>query len=216
MHSKGKAFPSSPACPLTQPGKLCCPLCKVLVPGPWHMAHESSPSWEINYSSKRKTKHFTNCPERKKLGNRAGIRLDTSNIHEKKEGKRGRKVLSAVIKVWLGLDLGMSLCWFIPRAQHSLQGLRLQQDNHIRMLHLCPDSTFVLQSSYPLPQVLQTSYPLPGSGKCRCGAVGRACSPTPMGPAPHTTRACSTSIFPHAAAASTWSRIPLPSLQLQD
>lgn len=135
---------------------------------------------------------------------------------KKKKERGGEKSCLLLSKYGWGWTWGWSLCWFIPRAQHSLQGLRLQQDNHIRVLHLYSDSTLVLQTSYPLPQVLQTSYPLPGSGKCRCGAVGRACSPTPVGPAPQTTRACSTSIFPHAAAASTWSRIPLPSLQLQD
>lgn len=50
------------------------------------------------------------------------------------------------------LDLGLSLCWFIPVGQHSLQWLWLQQDNHVRVLHLCSDLALVLQAYYPFPQ----------------------------------------------------------------
>lgn len=105
----------------TQPGKRCCPLCEVRVSGTsqgrgiWHMNH--SPGWEINYSSKRKTKHFTNCPERKELGKgwKRGIGLDTANMHEWKRRTEGAKVLSGVIQVllsfwnWGCLFAGLSL-----------------------------------------------------------------------------------------------------------
>lgn len=161
ISSSRKPFPSSPPCPLTEPGKRCCPLYKVPVSGTsqgcgiWHMNH--SPSWEINYSSKRKTKHFTNCPERKELGKgweggqASGWRLPT--FMKGKEGKSRGKSLVWCDQSTAGLlDLGLSLCWFIPVGQHSLQWLWLQQDNHVRVLHLCSDLALVLQAYYPFPQ----------------------------------------------------------------
>lgn len=96
--------------PLTRPRKRCCPLYEMPMSGTsrrrgiWHMNH--SQSWGINYSSKRKTKHFTNCPGRKELG-RGWEMGQTSGwrpapFMKRKEGKRKKKkVLSGVIKALL-------------------------------------------------------------------------------------------------------------------
>jgi len=65
-------FPHQPPHPLAGPGERRCPLYEVPMSGTshsrgiWHMNH--SQSWGINYSSKRKTKQFSNCPGRKELG----------------------------------------------------------------------------------------------------------------------------------------------------
>lgn len=219
--------PPSPAisspCALTQAGKRCCPLCQVSGTsrgrGIWHMNH--SPSWEINYSSKPETKHFTNCPEREELGTKgvgegAGVRLDTASIHERKRRKeRGKKILSGVIKVLLGF-----WTWSFLFAGLSLQdNTPCSGSGSSRITPSgCSDSTFVLQISYPFPQAslpvqtrrtgeMQVWEEPRGAAVCMVGQ-------TPVGPAPQTTRACSTSIFSDAAAASACSRVPLPSLEL--
>lgn len=84
---------------------------------------------------------------------------------KRKEGKsRGKSLVWCDQSIAGLLDLGLFLCWFIPKGQHCLQWLRLRQDNPVRTLHLCSDFTLALQTSSPFPQAS-----LPGGARYPLG-----------------------------------------------
>lgn len=113
-------FLCHPSHPLTGPGKRRRPLYEVPMSGTsrrcgiWRMNH--SQSWEINYSSQRKTKHFTDCPGRNELG-RGWKKGQTSGgrpaLFVKGKGARSESLVWCDQSTAPLLASGLSLCWFI-------------------------------------------------------------------------------------------------------